>query len=761
MAERSPLSPPVNPLDTKSPRVVGKPVNRVDGPLKITGRAKYSYEYRGAKDTAYGFIVGSTIAKGSITAIDTATAEEVPGVLAVMTYRNAPKQAEPHPRETANRFDRAEPFLSSPDIRYYGEPVALVVAETFEDARHAASLLSFRYSKDANAQFDLKANQSRGYKPKRVNAGMATDTHEGDFDAAFASAPVKIDATYVVPYEHNMPMEPHATQAVWSGDELTLYTGQQIPATAQSTVAKTLQIPAEKVRIVTPYIGGGFGAKVPVHAQAILAALGAKAVARPVKIAQTRPHMFANTNHRPQGIQRMRLGAQRDGKLTAIAHDVWMQTTPYDEFVEQAAAFSRAMYAAPNRMHRHWGVMLDLPASDIMRAPGEEPGSVAMECGMDELAVALDMDPIELRLRNEPKDDPETHLPFSSRSLVQCYEEGARRFGWSRRPRKPGTLRDGRWLIGYGTASAMFPTFMRPSAASVRLNADGTALARMSATDIGTGTYTVLTQIAAESLGLPIESVMVEIGDSRFPPAAGSGGSFGAASAGTALLLACEKLREQIAQLVIKDERSPLSGAKVAEVALRDGKVVAGDKSEPLKSFLDRAAPSGLEAQASHEGSPAPPKYSTHVFGAQFAEVGVDADSGEVRVRRMLGVFASGRILNEKTARSQLLGGMIMGIGAGLTEESILDPRDGSFVNHDLAEYHVPVHADIGEIDAICLPEDEPYANPLGIKGLGEVGIVGAGAAIANAVYNATGVRVRDLPVTLDKVLAGLERTAT
>ncbi|MDY6946400.1 MAG: xanthine dehydrogenase family protein molybdopterin-binding subunit [Pseudomonadota bacterium] len=759
MANQSPLSPAVNPVEENRQGRIGTPMSRVDGPLKVTGRAKYSYEYRGLEDTAYGFIVGATVGKGRISAIDTARARAEPRVLAVLTYQNAPKQAPPHPRETANRFDRSEPFLFSPDVRYHGEPVALVVAETFEAARHAAGLVAVRYAKDPQARFDLAANKSQAYKPKSVNAGMETDTSEGDFESAFAAAPVKVDVTYHLPHEHNMPMEPHATQAVWDGDKLTLYSGQQIASSARSTVAKTLQIAPENVRIVTPYIGGGFGSKVPLHAQAVLAALGAKVVRRPVKIAQTRPQMFANTNHRPECLQRMRLGANKEGALTSIAHDVWTQTTPFDEFIEQTAAFSRVMYAAPNRLSRHWGVMLDLPSSDIMRAPGEEPGSVAQECGMDELAVALDMDPIELRIKNEPKDDPHTHLPFSSRSLVECYRAGAQRFGWSKRPKRPATLRDGRWLVGYGVASAMFPTLLRPSAASVRVDADGTALVKMDMTDIGTGSYTILTQIAAESLGLPTDKVSVELGDSKLPKSSGSGGSFGAASAGSATLLACEQVRAQIAQLVVKDPRSALSGADVGTVTLRGGDVVAGDKAESLQAVLSRLAPAGVEGKGEHQGAEDPPKYSSHAFGAQFAEVGVDIDSGEIRVRRLLGVFGSGRILNPKTARSQLIGGMIMGVGAGLSEESVVDRRDGSFVNHDLAEYHVPVNADIAQIEAICLDEKEPYANPLGIKGLGEVGIVGVAAALANAVYNATGVRVREFPITLDKVLMGLPDT--
>ena len=745
-----------NPVQRNESGLIGRPLVRTDGRAKITGSATYSAEYAGAGRVLYGYVVEGTAARARIAAIDTTAAEQVPGVVTVLTWRNAPRLAPPHPRVSEDRYERAEPFLQSSDIRYYGDPVALVVAESFETARHAAHLVQVRYSRSEAAHLDLAAERAHAYKPEKVNAGMKTDTSEGDFDGAFATAPVKLDVTYTMPHRHNNAMEPHAAIAEWQGDKLTVFSGQQIPAASQSTLAKTFQIPDANVRVVTPFIGGGFGSKVPTHAQAILAALAAKATGRPVKVVLSRQQMFAATNHRPAGFQRMRLGATPDGRLTAIAHEAWMQTTFHDEFIEQAAAFSRALYAAPNRRHSHRGIMLDLPSSDIMRAPGEEPGSFAMECGMDELAAALGMDPIELRIRNEPKDDPETHLPFSSRSVVPCLREGAKRFDWNRRAKSPGSLRDGRWLVGQGVACAAFPTFLRPSAAAVRLNPDGTGVARMSATDIGTGTYTILTQIAAESLGLPVEKVKVEIGDTRLPPAAGSGGSFGAASAGTALLLACEKLRADLASRAAADTGSPLHGINPADATLRGGELVAGNQSESLPSLLARIAPEGLEAEAAHDGAEKPPKYSTHVFGAQFAEVGVDIDSGEIRLRRMLGVFASGRILNPRTARSQLIGGMIMGVGAGLSEETVLDARDGSFVNRDLAEYHVPVNADIGEIDAIMLEEVEDKANPLGIKGLGEVGIVGAGAAVANAVYNATGIRVREFPVTLDKLIEGL-----
>jgi len=732
--------------------------SRVDGPAKVSGQATYSYEYRTAGEAAYGWIVGATIATGDITDIDTAEAEKAPGVLAVLTHRNAPKQAPPHPRVTPDRYGRSEPYLFAPSVRWYGEPVALVIAETIEAARDGALLVRARYAPAAMLT-DFKANLDKAYNPKKVNAGYEADTALGDFAAAFAAAPVKLDQTYETSYEHNMPMEPHATLAVWEGDKLSVWSPQQGITRAQVALSKTLEIPENNVRVITPFIGGGFGSKVPTHCNAILAALGAKVLGRPVKVAMTRQQMFHNTNLRPMSSQRMRLGADKGGKLDAIAHDAVMQTTPYDEFIEQNAEFSRGLYAAGNRLHTHRGVALNLPTSNIMRAPGEQPGSFAMECAMDELAVALDMDPIELRILNEPKVDPSTQKPFSSRNLVACLREGASEFGWDRRPRKPGEMVDGSWAIGYGVAAATFPTFLLPSSAEVTLNADGTALCRAGATDLGTGTWTVMTQVVAEELGLEFDQVTMELGDSVQPPTAGSGGSFGAASCASGIHMACEALRRKIVKALRADSSSPLRDISAdAMIVLRNGQIEADGKSESLRDFLQRSGPTGLTAESGHGGASKDYKFSTHVFGAQFVELGVEKASCEVRIRRLFGAFAAGRILNAKLARSQIIGGMVGGVGSGLTEESVVDPRFGDFINHDLAEYHVPVNADIPEIDAIFLPETEEQANPLGIKGIGEVGIVGVAAAIANAVYNATGARVREAPVTLDRIMAALPK---
>jgi xanthine dehydrogenase YagR molybdenum-binding subunit len=755
MADTVPKASTAHAVNENRRGLIGKNLSRLEGPLKVSGKATYSYEYKQQGQTAYGFVVEGHAAKAKIERIETAEAERVPGVLAVITHKNSPPLAGVGVRLWKQRYDREEPFLHAAETRYYGEPIALVVAESYEIARHAASLVKAKFIMSKDAKFVTKDHIADAYKPWVVNGGNKPDHTEGDFEKAFKEAPIKVDATYHVAHRHNMPMEPQATLAEWSGDKLMVYSPQQIPATAQSTLAKTFKLSKDDVRIFTPYIGGGFGSKVPVHAQAVLAALGAKVVKRPVKVVFTRQQMFAGTNHRPEADQRMRIGANRDGLITSIGHEAFVQTSFHDEFVEQLAVYSKHMYEAKNRLHTHRAVALDMPASDIMRAPGEEPGSYAMECGMDELAHTLGMDPVELRIKNEPGNDPGTRKPHSSRNLVACLQEGAKQFGWDKRSKNPGSVTDGDWLIGMGVAAAQFPTMMRPSAAKLVLTPSN-AVIQMSATDIGTGTLTVMTQLAAECLGLPLERVRVDIGDSEFPPAAGSGGSFGAASAGTAVLIAAQKAAVQLAEAAVRNEQSPLYRADAKTARFIDGMVVVGEQSEKTETILTRHVNGKLEVEASHKGGTSESGFSSHVFGAQFVEVGVDRDTGEIRVRRMLGVFASGRILNAKTARSQLIGGMIMGIGSGIMEESIVDKRDGSFVNHDLAEYHVPVHADIPEIDAIMLDEREDKANPIGIKGLGEVGIVGAGAAIANAVFNATGIRVRSFPITLDKLIGQL-----
>ncbi|MER9629023.1 xanthine dehydrogenase family protein molybdopterin-binding subunit [Mesorhizobium sp. M0296] len=740
--------------------IIGRPIDRIDGPLKVTGGATYAYENE-LDGTAYGYILGASVAKGRIAEIDTAEAERAPAVLLVMTHRNAPAQPDFGPTVTPTVpevFTRPRPALNSDRVRHYDEPVALVIAETFEAARAAAGLIRVRYDEEPGL-YDLPGHIADAYAPKRTNAGFETDSVVGDFERAFATAPIKIDSTYGTPFEHHNPMEPHATLAAWSGNELTIRTSAQTLANFRAGVASTLRIPLERVRIVSPFIGGGFGSKLIAHADTILAALAAQVLQRPVKIALTRQQMFANAGHRAEMVQQVRLGADTDGRLTGIAHDVWSATSSFEEYCEQTAVFARSLYAAPNRLTRHRLVPLDINRGEWMRSPGEAPGMLAFECAMDELAERAGLDPIELRIRNEPAQDPERGVPFSTRNLVACMEEGARRFGWERRNPTPGQTREGRKLIGHGMAAAIRPNYIGAATARVAIDRDGRVTARLDMTDIGTGTYTILTQIAAESLGLPISSVKVELGDSRFPRTAGSGGSWGAASAGSALHNACNVLKKQILEAAQSNEASPLRGANATEASFADGEVRVGQRSASLTDLIRGISPDGLEAEGSVAAGATTQSYKTysqHSYGAHFAEVAVDCDTGEIRMRRMLAVIGAGRILNAKTARSQIIGGMTWGIGAALMEQTVLDPRYGHFVNHDLAEYHVPVNGDVPDMEVAFLEEDDDKANPLGAKGLGELGVCGAGAAVANAVYNAAGARVREFPITLDKVLPAL-----
>ena len=723
----------MNALDTSTSGVVGRPLDRVDGPLKVTGGARYAYEMAQAPATAYGYIVQAAIAKGRISSIDTHAAEQAPGVHLVLTYLNAPEQG-------SGTHTEAHPVLVSADVSYHGQPVAFVVAETFEQARAAAYLVRVDFER-APGDYSLRGNLAEAHTPKPGNT--APDSAVGDFVTAFAAAPVQLDVTYTTPMQSHAMMEPHATLAVWEGDRLTLHTANQMLNRGQPMVARTLKIPPENVRLVCPFLGGSFGAKLAVEADAILAAIAARQLQRPVKTTMTRPQVFAVTTHRSDTIQRIRLGTNRDGHILAIGHDVVSGNLRTEPGFEAAAVQTRTLYAGANRLTRHKLVPLDIPVAAAMRAPGEAVGLLALESAMDELAEKLALDPIELRVRNEPTEDPERHVPYSSRHLISCLQEGARRFGWDKRSAKPAQVQDGRWLVGLGVAAATRGNPLRRSTANVRLGPDGIAVVRMAMTDIGTGTYTILTQIAAEMLGLPPGQARVELGDTDFPYASGSGGSFGAASSGSALFDACMTLRAKLARA---------AGMDPDTASFANGRIEAAGQSRTLTSLVG----TGIGADGSIVPGRTLKEFSQQSYGAHFAEVGVDMDTGEIRLRRMLGVFTAGRILNAKTARSQAIGGMIFGVGAALQEALDLDSRFGGFVNQDLAEYHVPVHADVPEVDAIFLPELDTKSNPLKSKGLGELGICGAGAALANAVYNACGARVREYPITLDKVLSAL-----
>ncbi|MCE0763241.1 xanthine dehydrogenase family protein molybdopterin-binding subunit [Pseudonocardia kujensis] len=738
--------------------MIGQALDRVDGPFKVTGRATYAYEHWEAGQPLYGSVVGATIGRGRIARIDTHRAGRSPGVHRVLTSHDLPAQGTPDP-SLPFEFWRAHPVMSGPDVDHYGEAVALVVAATVEQARAAADLVDVEYTVEPGS-FDFAAGLEQAYVPAGPIYGIVpVATAVGDFEAGFGSSPVTIDERYTTPYELSQPMEPHACLAVPDGEDLIVYVSTQIVDAARASMASTLRMDPERIHVVAPYVGGGFGSKLRIHAEAILAAFAARALRRPVKIALTRQQIFQLTGVRPTSDQRVRLGAQRDGRLVAIAHEATMATNRHWEYIEPTAATTRSLYAAPNRLTSHRLMPLDVLRGEDVRAPGEAPGLLAVESAMDELAVELGMDPVELRIRNEPSVDPERGVPFSERRLVGCLREGARRFGWERRVATPASVRDGQWLIGHGMAAGIRGHFQAPTTARVRLAADGRAVVETDMTDIGTGTYTILTQVAADGLGLAPDRVRVELGRSEYPVGAGSGGSWGAANSSTAVHRACLALREKLVATACADTRSVLHGSDPARATFADGRVSIEGVSEALSEIVARNHPNGVEADGATVAMTDDPNYrdySIHSYGAHFVEVAVDADTAEIRLRRMLGVFSAGRALNSRTARSQLIGGMIWGAGAALEEEAVVDARSGAFVTRDLANYLVPVHADIPEIDAVVLDGYDGKANVLGAKGLGELGICGAGAAVANAVFNATGVRVRDFPITLEKVMPGL-----
>jgi len=717
-----------NPTDRM--KVLGKPLDRVDGKLKTTGTAHYAYERNdAAPNAAYGYIVGSAIAKGRIESIDDADAKAAPGVLAVVTYQNAGKLG-----KAKNHTAR---MLAGPDVQHYDQAVAVVVAETFEQARAGAKLLRVNYARTAG-RFDLAASQSSATKPK----SGTPDTAVGDFAGAFAKAPVKLDERYTTPDQSHMMMEPHSTTAAWKDGKLTLWTSNQMINWAVGDMSETLLLPKESIHVMSPYVGGGFGSKLWVRSDAVMAALGSRAIGgRPVKLALARPQVMNNTTHRPATIQRLRIGAQKDGKITAIAHESWSGDLPGGG-PETAPNATRLLYAGANRMTATRLAVLDLPEGNAMRAPGEAVGLLALEAAMDELAEKLKMDPVQLRIINDTQVDPEKpSRQFSQRDLVGCLKTGAERFGWNKRNPVPGQVRDGRWLVGMGMASAFRDNVTMKSGARVGIDKKGVVTVATDMTDIGTGSYTIIAQTAAEMMGVPMDKVIVLLGDSSFPASSGSGGQWGGNSSTAGVYAACMALRERVAQKL---------GFNSTDVVFEDGKVKSGNRSVSLS---EAAGDAGISAEDSIEFGDLTKTYAQATFGAHFVEVGVDSATGEIRVRRMSGAFAAGRILNPKSARSQVIGAMTMGVGAALMEDAVVDTRFGYFVNHDLAEYHVPAHADIPMQDVFFMDELDEKSSPMKAKGIGELGLCGVGAAIANAVYNACGVRIREYPLTLDKVI--------
>jgi xanthine dehydrogenase YagR molybdenum-binding subunit len=680
-------------------RSIGAPVDRIEGREKVAGEATYAFEYE-QENVAYAAIVQSTIAKGTVRAVDPARALALPGVLAVLSHENAP---------ALPSAEGELAVLQSSEISYRGQIVAAVIAASLETARHAGELVRVDYDV-AEHDVELRSDHPGLYKPDRVNPNHPTDTEEGDVEQALATVAITVDETYTTPAQHNNPMEPHATIAVWEDGGLTLYDSNQGAWRVAQTVAEVFGLETRQVRVISRHVGGAFGSKGTPRPNVVLAAMCAQHVQRAVKLAVTRQQMFTITGYRTPTIQRVRLGAARDGRLSAIAHDVVEQTSTVQEFAEQTALATRMMYASPNRRTTHRLVALNVPTPSWMRAPGECPGMYALESALDELAIACELDPVEVRIRNEPDIDPESGNRFSTRNLIACLREGAERFGWSERDPKPASRRQGRWMTGMGVASSTYPARRAPSTAHARAEADGTFTIRVTASDIGTGARTVLTQIAADTLEVPLERVHVEIGDSESGQAMLAGGSMGTSSWGAAVVKACRLLRTGETEVSVDTSED-------------------ADSDEPL---------------------------AKHAFGAQFVEVRVDVDTGEVRVPRAVGVFACGRIINPKTARSQFIGGMTMGVSMALLEETLLDPHLGAYVNHDLAMYHVATNADVGELDVTWIDEEDLHVNPMGSKGIGEIGIVGTAAAVANAVYNATGVRVRDLPITPAKLVGKL-----
>lgn len=736
-------------------RYIGKEMSRVDGVAKVTGKAKYAAEFQAA-NVAYGFIVTGTIAKGRITAIDTAEAERAGGVIRVFTHLNAPRLGpkateQAPPRAMQQERDKSFRALQSDRIVFNQQPVALVVAETYEQARHAARLVKVSYAAEPH-QTDTEAVKGSA----RVPSQGPPPKPRGTPREALASAPVKVQAEYRIPIEHHNPMEPHAAIAVWEGDRLTIFDKTQGVYSVRQHLANSFGVPAENVTVVAPFVGGAFGASLRPNYYPALTAMAARELRRPVKIVYTRRQMYTGHGYRPYTIQNVALGADTTGKLQSIIHEAVHNTSSFEEFSDGTTGWTRQIYACPNLDAPLRIADTDLNTPTWMRAPGAVSGFFALESAMDELAYALKMDPLQLRLVNYAEVDPDSGKPFSSKALRECYRLGAEKFGWERRNPEPRSMRDGRLLVGWGMATGVWGAWQNPASATITLNADGTARVRTAATDIGPGTYTVVTMIAAEYLGLTPERVQVELGESRFPQAPSQGGSTMTASVGTAVMGAAQAIGARLLAAANEAPGSPLAAATAADVEMLDGRLRL--KADPSRSVsiadvMRRAGMRELTETFSSRPSPERQKYATLAHGAQFVEVKVDPDLGTVRVTRVIEVTACGKIINPKASHSQEIGGVVWGIGMALQEATEIDHRYGRIMNPNLQHYHVPVNADIHAIETLFVEEEDTVVNPLGVKGMGELGMVGIPAAIANAVYHATGKRIRELPITPDKLL--------
>ena len=753
---------------TTTGKYVGQAIDRVDGAVKTNGEAKFAAEVPYA-NLAHAALAHSTVSRGRITSIDTEAASAIDGVLAVITHENAVRMRPPAKVSPVDIDSMASGttvnYLNTDEVSWNGQPIAVVVAETLHAAHEAAALVRATYDVlPSTVDFEAEAPNA---EPQPSSMILPSGGSKGDAEAALAAAPVSVDLRFTTPMQHHNAIEPHATTAAWDGDELTVHEAAQSVIWIRKHLAHKFSVPAEGIRVIAPFVGGGFGGKANVWAGTILTVLAARMTGRPVRMLLTREGVYRTVGARTPTIQRVALGARADGHLTSLIHTSVSQLGRVGGMAEPVTSQSSHLYAADNILLKQEVVKLDQIANTSMRAPGEAIGTYAVEVAIDELAAELGMDPIALRMVNEPETDPLHGRKFSHRMLREAYARGAERFGWARRSSEPGVTRDGRWLVGMGVATAYHPSFQLRANVTVRVSVDGGVLVRCGFQEMGMGGATAQAQIAADALGVPFESVRVEYGDTRLPLAPMAGGSAQTASVATSLLAACEKLKKSMVELARKSPESPLRGVRVAELAARDGGLFVGGRGETYASILARAGVPSVDAVIGSETKLGDlvgnlkfmskflmdrRRWVKAACGAQFCEVRVDSDTGEVRVSRWLGVFDVGTVVNAKTATSQLKGGIVMGIGAALSEESLVDRRSGRVMNPSLAEYHLPVHADVPWIDVEYLDEPDP-TMPLGLLGIGEVGITGVAGAVANAVYNATGRRVRDLPVTLDKLL--------
>ncbi len=809
------MDKPVDTLfDKTASHLVGKPLNRVEGSLKVSGQAPYSAEID-IDNQAYGVLVGATIAKGQVKDIDSSSIANIPGIIKVVTD---PKR---FLRNPAQGGDTEAPTQGAHQVDYHGQPIAVVVADTFEAAREGAQTLKVTYNDETDKAALNFTQELPSAHEVNEKEGSDKNAKKGDPDKGLADSEVTLDRFYHTPSQNSAAMEPHATIAYWEDDKLVLYSSNQMIASCKQQIMDALDLDKDQVQLISYYVGGGFGSKLGIASESIAAAIAAKEVGRPVQIAMTRQHVMDATVRRSNTRQRIAIGCNKEGVINTFIHDTTTSNLPGEAFFEPTALSTHYLYRGENRRVHYKMVDMNWLLSGSMRAPGEAVGMIAVECAMDELATELEIDPIELRRRNEPEEDPTQEIPFSSRHLVACMEKGAEAFGWDQHNPKPASRLEGDWWIGTGMSGTSRGNTLQPSEARAILQVDSSkelgvkAIIETDMTDIGTGSYTVFSQVAADLLGLPIDHIEMKLGDSALPPASGSGGSFGAASAGSGVYLACEQLREILAKRVglhadtlrIDNGQVKKAGehdASKAEAALKASKdkaagLVGENLTDKVSGLVDKAMDlaekvsekAGVnlsensvadhasdteydfskdqsynladiiaeyeEQEISAKGQIKPGKngkdHRQSSFGANFAEVAVHRVTGEIRVKRMTGVYAAGRILNHKLATSQCYGGMIFGIGSALMEEVIHDKHDGRICNHDLAEYHVPVNADVPQLEVILLEEDDPYTNPMHIKGIGETSISGSAAAIANAIYNAVGVRVYDFPITLDKLL--------